>query len=317
MPSGILLGLLAALCWGIADFCARGASRAAGTFRTLLVIQPLAILGLLLLGLPLGLLRLQADPDLVLAAAAINVLILGGAGLLYRAFAIGTLAVVSPIAAGFAAVTALLAMSSGERPSGPVLLGIALTIGGVVLTSVAPEQQPGAAAQRTKERGVRGESNSRWHLTPGLAEALGALVAFGVGYWLLRFVTPELGGATVALIGKCADLLVLGALAAALYLFRAGSKRARSAVYGSRGAGGRSSLRFWLFVVPTALLDTAANVAYNVGISTALTAVVVTLASLFSAVTVLLAWIFLRERLAVWQWGGVAAILAGITLVNL
>jgi drug/metabolite transporter (DMT)-like permease len=34
-------------------------------------------------------------------------------------------------------------------------------------------------------------------------------------------------------------------------------------------------------------------------------------------VTVLLAWMFLRERLASRQWCGVAAILAGITLVNL
>ncbi len=73
---------------------------------------------------------------------------------------------------------------------------------------------------------------------------------------------------------------------------------------------------FWLFVAPVGLLDTAANVAYNLGITVALTSVVVVLASLFSAVTVLLAWIFLREWLAGWQWLGVTAILVGIALVN-
>ena len=74
---------------------------------------------------------------------------------------------------------------------------------------------------------------------------------------------------------------------------------------------------FWLWVVPVALLDTAANIAYNIGITTALTSVVVTLSSLFSAVTVLLAWVVLRERLALWQWVGVLTILLGVLLVNL
>jgi drug/metabolite transporter (DMT)-like permease len=49
---------------------------------------------------------------------------------------------------------------------------------------------------------------------------------------------------------------------------------------------------------------------YNLGIATALTAIVSVLSSLFGAVTVLLARVFLGERL------GVAAIFAGITLVS-
>jgi drug/metabolite transporter (DMT)-like permease len=73
---------------------------------------------------------------------------------------------------------------------------------------------------------------------------------------------------------------------------------------------------FLVWVVPVALLDTTANLAYNLGISTALTSVVSVLSSLFSAVTVLLAAIFLGERLARWQWAGVGAILLGIALVG-
>ena len=77
-----------------------------------------------------------------------------------------------------------------------------------------------------------------------------------------------------------------------------------------------ASPSFWAWVVGVALLDTAANIAYNLGITISLTAVVSVISSLFSAVTVLLAWIFLRERLARWQWAGVAAILVGIVLVS-
>ena len=46
---------------------------------------------------------------------SITDVILGGAGLLYRAFAIGKLALVSPIASAFAAVTALLATQPVSR----------------------------------------------------------------------------------------------------------------------------------------------------------------------------------------------------------
>jgi uncharacterized membrane protein len=49
----------------------------------------------------------------------------------------------------------------------------------------------------------------------------------------------------------------------------------------------------------------------------ALTSVVATLSSLFTAVTVVLAWVFLRERLTRIQWVGLLLILGGIVFVNI
>lgn len=302
MQTGVLFGLSAALMWGVADFCARGAARAGGTFRTLLVVQIIAIPALLVLTAPFGLIVLRADQwPAMLAAAAVGLLILGGAGLLYRAFAIGKLALVSPIASAFAAVTALLAIAAGERLAGGVLLGVMLTLVGVTLASSSGE------AASTAEKQVNASSRRMSKFAPGLLEAIGAMGAFGVGYWLLDFVVPTLGGVTTAFIAKVGDLVVLGGIA----LFLAWRAPRKSLPYG------RLAQPFWLWVIPTALLDTAANIAYNVGIATALTSVVVTLASLFSAVTVLLAWLVLRERLAPWQWAGVFTILLGVALVNL
>ena len=312
----LFLGLLAAFCWGIADFCARGATRLGGALLTLLTIQVIAVLALLVVAVPLGLLAWpHASPLLVVAAAFINLAILGGAALLYRAFAIGTLALVSPIAASFAALTALLAIASGERPSPLQLAGIILTLAGVTLASAAPAHLHSPDAKQVDEYpGEQRDENRMPLLAPGLLEALGALVVFGVAYWALRFVVGRLGGVPTAFIGKSADLLVLGVIALVGLL----SQRRRSA---SVGATHWYVLRvppgaFWGFVVPNALLDTLANIAYNLGIATALTSVVSVLSSLFSAVTVLLAWIFLRERLARWQWVGVVTILAGIALVS-
>jgi drug/metabolite transporter (DMT)-like permease len=303
MQTGVLLGLSAALLWGVADFCARGASRAAGTFRTLLVVEIIAIPAVLLAA-PFGLVTLRAEQwPLILAAVLVGLIILGGAGLLYRAFAIGKLALVSPIASAFAAVTALLAIAAGERLAGMTLLGVILTLVGVTLASSNSEATP---AGETKPDALGGRMRT---FAPGLLEAIGAMLTFGVGYWLLDFIVPTLGGVTTAFIAKVGDLVVLGGIALFL-VWRAPRKP-----YSRPEA--RLAWPFWLWVLPTALLDTAANIAYNIGIATALTAVVVTLSSLFSAVTVLLAWVVLRERLALWQWVGVLTILLGVLLVNL
>jgi drug/metabolite transporter (DMT)-like permease len=301
MQTGVLLGLSAALLWGVADFCARGSSRAGGTFRTLLVVQIIAIPAVLLLAAPFGLITLRGEQwPMILAAAGVGLVILGGAGLLYRAFAIGKLALVSPIASAFAAVTALLAIATGERLAGLTLFGVILTLVGVVLASSNSE-----ASADKKER----VASSRYTRTfaPGLLEAIGAMLTFGVGYWLLDFIVPTLGGVTTAFIAKVGDLVALGVIA--LFLAWRAPRKPQSEA--------RLAWPFWLWVIPVALLDTAANIAYNSGITTALTSVVVTLSSLFSAVTVLLAWVVLRERLALWQWVGVLTILLGVLLVNL
>jgi drug/metabolite transporter (DMT)-like permease len=326
MGSGILFGLTAAVCWGVADFCARGSSRLGGTFLTLIYIQLVAVAALLLIALPLGLIHLGGillGP--ALATAGINLAIMGGAGFLYRAFAIGKIAIASPIAASFAAVTAILALATGERPAPIQLAGIVLTLGGVVLASSVPgANEPPAAIERPlvieAAKSIQATTTPGSRLEPGLLDALAAMLIFGVGYWAQHYVVESLGGMEVAFIAKVADLIVLGSIAVVGGLvFRL---RARPT-----GTKVRSTARpwyapsppmrgFWLFVVPTALLDTSANIAYNLGITGGLVSVVVVLSSLFSAVTVLLAWIFLRERLRGWQWLGVAAIFLGIALVS-
>lgn len=312
MTSGILFGLTAALCWGIADFCARGATRIGGTFRTLLTIQIVAITALLVVDIPTGIVRLDGLPaKAMLAAAALNLIILAGAVLLYRAFAIGTLAIVSPIAASYAAITALLALLTGEQPTLAQLGGIVLTLAGVIVVSATPEQPKLEHIQAIETNKLAGRD--RRVLAPGLAEALGAMLLFGIGYWAMRYVVVQLGGVTTAFIGKASDLIVLGALALLVPLTKNRSKPSQAASRGSR----RDISLFLAWVVPNALLDTGANIAYNVGITQALTSVVSVLASLFSPVTVLLAWIFLGERLTRWQWLGVIIIFAGIALVSL
>jgi drug/metabolite transporter (DMT)-like permease len=307
MQNGILLGLTAALFWGVGDFCARGASRAGGTLRTLLLMNLIASVALGVIAGPLGLLRFT-HPSLaaISAAAAVNLAILGGAVLLYRAFVFGTLALVSPIAASFAALTALLAILSGEHPSPTQLAGIVLTVAGVTLTCTVPGH-PTAVAATKRAKGLFG-------LQPGVFEAIAAMLIFGVSYWLLRFLVARLGGVQTAFIGKVADLVVLGLVAGgALLASRLRASDTPLRVFPASLPATRSLL---IFAGANAVLDTGANIAYNLGIAGALTSVVAVLSSLFSAVTVLLASVFLRDRLSRWQWVGIVAILAGVGLVS-
>jgi drug/metabolite transporter (DMT)-like permease len=83
----------------------------------------------------------------------------------------------------------------------------------------------------------------------------------------------------------------------------------------------RQSLKFprgtvWWLLATVGVLDTSAFLANNFALQWGPVSVVTVLASLFSAITVLLACVFLRERLASLQWFGIALILAGVALVN-
>ena len=316
LAHGVLLGLTAALCWGVADYCLRGATHAAGTFRALYFMQVvglLAFLGVLLVH-PLSF--AQASGAALLAAVALNLLILVGAALLYRSFAIGKLAVVSPIAASFGAIATILALFAGERPSAAQLIGLALLLVGVTLSSMTHSPPHAASAADEPYATHRGKRL----LGPGVAEALGATVIFGVSYWALRYVVAQVGATQVAMIGKASDLTALTLVALLGWGWQRFGRLATfaqgTATAAPRALAPRSAI-FWRWLIPGALLDAAANAAYNIGVSGALTSVVATLSSLFTAVTVLLAWVFLRERLTRAQWAGVAVILVGIALVNL
>ena len=317
---GIAFGLVAALCWGVADYCAHGSSRTGGIFLTLFYVEVISTLGLLALNLPFGLISFaHATPGMVALAVVINLAILGGAALVYRAFAIGTLSIVSPIAASFAAVTAVLALLTGERAHPVQLVGIVLTVAGVTVAGMVPASAAASAAKHADAVVLLPSGRfGRRPLAPGLWEALAAMLVFGVCYWALRYPVAALGGTTTVFIAKVADLVTLALIAlVGLVVSRLRVRRT------SENAGSlpwfvmrKPSRSFWLWVTPVAVLDTTANVAYNLGITLSLTAVVSVISSLFSVITVLLARMFLRERLARWQWAGVVAILVGIALVS-
>jgi drug/metabolite transporter (DMT)-like permease len=292
---GVFFGLFAAICWGTGDFLARYATHRIGTYRTLCYIQFVGIAGLSVYLLATGELQhaFSSTSWLIWVWAGVAVLLNIIASLtLYRAFEVGTLSLVSPIAASYAVVTISLSFMSGETLTIWQCVAIVLVLLGVIVVSTPLRNADGDRAGFTPpwKGGVHGV---RW--------ALLAACGYGLTFWILgHFVTPSLGGITPVWCIRLATPLILFVL----------SPAARQPLTFPRGS-------IWWILLGVGIVDTFGYIFYNNGTLSGALALVTILSSLYSAVTVLLAWIFLRERLQYSQWLGIGVIFVGIVLINL
>ena len=217
---------------------------------------------------------------------------------LYRAFEVGILTIVSPIAASSAALSVIFALMSGETISTAHGIGIITALFGVALAATAfSSKQEARDAKIVENEGV---TQPKGILPRGVAWALAASVGYSVIFWILGFrVTPVIGGIAPVWLIRLTTFATLTLLVVPL----------KQNVQVPRG-------RVWWFIAGAGLLDTAAYVSFTVGLTAGQVAIIGVIASLFSAVTVLLAWIFIREKLQWSQWLGVGIIFVAIVLVN-
>ncbi len=281
----IVWGLMAAIGFGTADVCARFGSEREGTWRTLFYLQLIGLFTAVFIALFSN----PVDWDALFGPAGLKMIItsvvmLIGTGTLYRCLVIGPMLITSPIASSFAAVTAVLAINlAGERPSTLQIIGLFFTIAGVALT---------AASDTSDKRPIR------W-LSLGVLFALATAVLHGIAFFLLDQSVEELGESTTVLALRIITLAVL--LPVMLV-----TKRPLHLT-------STSSLK-WL--IPVGLLDTLANLFYGFGVGTGLTSVVSVLTALYSVVTVLIGYFWLKENLTSWQKAGVFVVFAGVALVS-
>lgn len=298
---GVFLGITGAICWGMADFAARFSSRRVGAFRTLFFMQFFGFLALSIFvkftGGFSGVAPGWRPWELAIFAGFVNVFATLS---LYHSFEIGVMTIVAPVSSCYPALTAVLAFASGER-IGPLRgAGLAITLAGVVLAamSFSPHANAGAAAANPPaEKTVRGQV----HLSKGVGSAILAAIGFGFLFWFLGFhVVPAVGS------GVSVWVMRLTAIFALLFV----SVPARQTVRMPHGG-------VWWLLAAVGLMDTAAFVVNNSALHIGPVSVVSVLASLYGAVTVLLSWIFLREKLGRSQWLGVLLIFVGIVFVSL
>lgn len=292
----ILLGIAAAIAWGVADFSARFASRRIGAYRTLLLMQPFGVIAVTI--------YLQRTGDLAhgfhfgckawifaIIAGLVNTF---SSFALYRSFELGTMSIVAPVSSAYPALTLALALLSGERIQSLRFIGLVVTFVGVLLAAMSlstnTDQAPAEASTQSQKR-----------IAAGAGWAIAAAIGFGFMFWWLGFHVVPLVGAAVSVgivrITSLLSLLLLGFPAGQVFPLPRGSV-------------------WWLLLV-TGLADTGAFLINNIGLGMGHVAIVSMLSSLYGAVAVLLSWIFLRERMQRAQWLGIFLIFAGIVLVSL
>ena len=301
---GILLGLLTAAFWGSSDFVARFATHRIGALRTSLYMQ-LAGFVLLSIFLPWagGWGHLfDGSGWHPWAWGSLAGLLNGIATLsLYRSFEVGKMAVVAPLSASYPALTVALSLLTGEHLTGTRIVGIALIVAGVAFVA-GGEKMPDAQAANdsSKDKSIPASSPPR-RKRSGIAWALLSATGFGFLFWLLGTrIVPAVGyAATVWMIRLTSSILT----ASVILCFRQPISLRRV-----------GPIPVWL--AGMGALDTCAFVMSNYGMQIEQVAVVSVLASLYGAVTVGLAAIFLREHISRWQWFGIISIFAGIFLIS-
>jgi drug/metabolite transporter (DMT)-like permease len=292
----ILLGISAALGWGVADFSARFSSRSIGAFRTLMLMQFFGASALtIFLWLTGGFHRVIAPGWHPWAFAIIAGLINTIAGLcLYRSFEVGLISIAGPVSSSYPALTVTLALLSGERVNALRAAGLALTFFGMILAAITHAPDESHAVDP-------GTHHAHAHISKGASYAIVAALGYGVMFWWLGFhVVPLIGSSLSVWVIRLTTFCVL---------VIAGLPAGRALPL-PRG-------KVWWLLLVTGLMDTSAFVANNTGMISGHVAVVSVLASLYGAVTVLLSRIFLRERMERTQWLGIALIFTGIIAVSL
>jgi drug/metabolite transporter (DMT)-like permease len=275
--AAVLLALASSAAWGVADFSGGLVARRLSTLAVTVVSQAAGFVALLIVFAASGG-SLDTRSFWLGLLAGFG----GGAGLaaFYKALSLGTMSIVSPVAACGALVPFVLSIATGERPSTIALAGAAAALAGAVIASVEERRAPSAA---------------RAHAVMLAIVAAGAL---GLFIYFLGLGSRE-GDVLSTLVGaRTGSLALLVGLAVA------------------RGAPLLVGRRWLAPVAAIGLCDVAANALFALASGRGLLALVSVLGSLYPVVTVVLAHLLLGERLTLIQIGGVGIALAGVVALS-
>ena len=205
---------------------------------------------------------------------------------LYRAFALGPIAVVSPVVASYAALTVvLIVVFLGERLTSGQAVAIGVTFVGVAVASTDIRE-----LRRTLGR-------------PSEGVRIGFFATLGFAVWSAIFAVGVRATDGLGLIVLQRSFSVV--LLTLFVILRGTSLRPIAA---------RPALAL---VAATGVLDTGANVLLALGIASGFATFVMTGSGAYPLIPALLAISVLRERLAPNQYVGVAVLVAGLVALGL
>lgn len=273
-----MLGLLAALLYGVGDFAGGIASRRHTALTVLLFSYPV---GAVLMAVMLPLFGGHLDAHATVYGVAGGAAGLLGVVLMYSLMTIAPINVISPVTAVFAAIVpVVVGVALGERPRASAWAGIVIGLAAVLLVSRTTEDHP------------------HGRIAPGtLALALVSGLGFGM-YFVFLAKAGNHSGLWPLVISRFASAVLIVPIAAA-----------SGAVAVIRG-------RMLGVVVLAGACDALANMSFLLASRHGLLSLASVLTSLYPATTVVLAVWLLREHTSATQRLGLALAAGSIALIT-
>jgi drug/metabolite transporter (DMT)-like permease len=280
----IIYGILSAASWGAGDFIGGLASKRTSPYRVLFLAEIAGFIPFTALALFLR----EPLPSIAVMLLGAGASLVGLAGLLflYRALAEGQMTIAAPVSALFAALLPVI--------FGFFTLGVpspaTLSAFGLAFLAVWFISQTNGANLRFPLEGLRSLADLRLPLLSGFF--------FGLYFIVLHQATLHAFFWPLA-AGRFAGGLVLGLYA---FITRQPAMPPRD---------------LWGFALLNGVIDISGNAFYVLAAQTGRIDVAAVLSALYPASTVLLAWIFLKERMTWLQTFGVILAFAAIILFTL
>ena len=317
----LLTGLAAALAWGLHDLLVRRLAPGAAVLPLFGVVLAVGVLLLLPVTLIFGGLAPVSATTLGACLAAGAAYVLGGGGL-YIAFSLAPVRIVAPVVGAYPLLTLGLAVLRGKSISTGEWLAVAVVVVGIALVSVFYREaedhagtghngtgqdgtgqdgtghdgtgHDGTGHDGTGQDGTGQDAGAAENHRRALVWALAGAVGFALTFFFAQIATEAGGAASSILLTRLSALAILLVLVLAR---RPDLSAARANLPVLTGLG---------------ILDAAALglVQWAGGLPHPEYAAVA--ASLFGVIAILLARIFLHEKVSAGQWLGILVVFAGI-----
>lgn len=285
---GILSGLLSMFGWGTSDFLAAKSSRRIGYLLTYFWTQLIALfIALIYFWIKLPTLNINNMLQYLIFLVPAGFLFLVGTLAFYKGFTKGQVSLVSPVGASWAIITVILSIIFlKEVLQINQIAAIILIILGIILVSINIEE-----LLKIK----------RFALVGGIKEGLIAMFAWGISLFLIVPASKALGWLLPVVALKFFGLLFL-------VIFTTLKKQSLRIDF-------RFSLLTLLFFI--GFLDMVAFFGYSFGVEGEYVSIIAPVAASFPLVTVILARIFLKEKIVFNQALGIAGVIAGLILISI
>lgn len=283
---GILLATVAMVSWGVADFLSKKAIDNIGFKTSIIINQSISFTAIFILTVFFFKLPIFT-PELIGITILSGVTGVLGLIFLFRGFSKGNVSIVAPITASWSVITVLLAwVLFSEALTAVQIVGIVVVFLGVFFASTNFVEL---------KKSINGGG---W--SAGALDAVLAMIAWGISYALVEPITSA--------FGPIMALFFLKVLSVAVLVSWTGVTKAKITM--------PKALIFAL-IAAAGLLDFCGYLTFNFSLGTQYVSIASAIVATAPAVTIGLAYVFLKEKMVTNQKLGILAILVGLVLIAL